>query len=185
MGRLSTLTIILIIGAWGAATEGASPDDAVTSPATAVRKPAPVPPIRYLEAGSRLFNTGNFELAAKYLAAAQMYRDQLQQDEQTMLDAYFKELSRVRASIAAGSTATDGAGPAMTAASPAMTPAAVQAAPAMTPAAVQAAPAMTPAAVQAAPAMTPAAVQAAPAMTPAAVQAAPAMTLPPCRQPRR
>ena len=176
MGRLSTLTIILIIGAWGAATEGASPDDAVTSPATAARKPAPVPPIRYLEAGSRLFNTGNFELAAKYLAAAQMYRDQLQQDEQTMLDAYFKELSRVRASIAAGSTATDGAGPAMTAASPAMTPAAVQAAPAMTPAAVQAAPAMTPAAVQAAPAMTPAAVQAAPAMTPAAVQAAPAMT---------
>ena len=176
MGRLSTLTIILIIGAWEVATEGASPDDAVTSPATAARKPAPVPPIRYLEAGSRLFNSGNFELAAKYLAAAQMYRDQLQQDEQTMLEAYFKELSKVRASIAAGSTATDGAGPAMTAASPAMTPAAVQAAPAMTPAAVQAAPAMTPAAVQAAPAMTPAAVQAAPAMTPAAVQAAPAMT---------
>ena len=135
-----------------------------------------MPPIRYLEAGSRLFNSGNFELAAKYLDAAQMYRDQLQQDEQTMLDAYFKELSKVRASIAAGSTATDGAGPAMTAASPAMTPAAVQAAPAMTPAAVQAAPAMTPAAVQAAPAMTPAAVQAAPAMIPAAVQAAPAMT---------
>ena len=135
-----------------------------------------MPPIRYLEAGSRLFNSGNFELAAKYLAAAQMYRDQLQQDEQTMLDAYCKELSKVRASIAAGSTAADGAGPAKTAASPAMTPAAVQAAPAMTPAAVQAAPAMTPAAVQAAPAMTPAAVQAAPAMTPAAVQAAPAMT---------
>ena len=175
MGRLSTLTVILIIGAWGAATEGASPDDAISSPAKAARKPAPVPPIRYLEAGSRLFNSGNFELAAKYLDAAQMYRDQLQQDEQTMLDAYFKELSRVRASIAAGSTATDGAGPATTAASPAMTPAAVQAAPAMTPAAVQAAPAMTPAAVQAAPAMTPAAV-AAPAMTPAAVQAAPAMT---------
>ena len=197
MGRLSTLTVILIIGAWGAARESASSDDAVTSPATAARKPAPVPPIRYLEAGSRLFNSGNFELAAKYLAAAQMYRDQLQQDEQTMLDAYFRELSKVRASTAAGSTATDGAGPAKTAASPAMTPAAVQAgpaktaaSPAMTPAAVQAAPAMTPAspamtpaAVQpapamtpASPAMTPAAVQPAPAMTPAAVQAAPAMT---------
>ena len=197
MGRLSTLTVILIIGAWGAARESASSDDAVSSPATAARKPAPVPPIRYLEAGSRLFNSGNFELAAKYLAAAQMYRDQLQQDEQTMLDAYFRELSKVRASTAAGSTATDGAGPAKTAASPAMTPAAVQAdpaktaaSPAMTPAAVQAdpaktaaSPAMTPAAVQAdpaktaaSPAMTPAAVQAAPAMTPAAVQAAPAMT---------
>ncbi len=143
MGRLSTLTVILIIGAWGAARESASSDDAVSSPATAARKPAPVPPIRYLEAGSRLFNSGNFELAAKYLAAAQMYRDQLQQDEQTMLDAYFRELSKVRASTAAGSTATDGAGPAKTAASPAMTPAAVQAAPAMTPAAVQAAPATT------------------------------------------
>src|SRR5271165_6494223 len=197
LGRLSTLTVILIIGAWGAARESASSDDAVTSPATAARKPAPVPPIRYLEAGSRLFNSGNFELAAKYLAAAQMYRDQLQQDEQTMLDAYFRELSKVRASTAAGSTTTDGAGPAKTATSPAMTPAAVQAgpaktaaSPAMTPAAVQpapamtaASPAMTPAAVQpapamtpASPAMTPAAVQPAPAMTPAAVQAAPATT---------
>ncbi|MGA9924800.1 MAG: hypothetical protein WBQ29_15480, partial [Isosphaeraceae bacterium] len=179
MGRLSTLTVILIIGAWGAARESASSDDAVSSPATAARKPAPVPPIRYLEAGSRLFNSGNFELAAKYLAAAQMYRDQLQQDEQTMLDAYFRELSKVRASTAAGSTATDGAGPAKTAASPAMTPAAVQAdpaktavSPAMTPAAVQADPAKS----AASPAMTPAAVQADPAMTPAAVQADPAKT---------
>src|SRR5271166_966867 len=176
LGRLSTLTVILIIGAWGAATEGAPPDDAISSPAKAARKPPPVPPIKYLEAGSRLFNSGNFELAAKYLNAAQMYRDQLQQDEQTMLDAYLKELSKVRASTAAGSTATDGAGPAKTAASPAMTPAAVQAAPPMTPAAVQAAPATTPAAVQAAPAVTPAAAQAAPAPNPPAVQAAPATT---------
>ena len=128
MGRLSTLTVILIIGAWGAATEGASPDDAISSPAKAARKPAPVPPIKYLEAGSRLFNSGNFELAAEYLNAAQMYRDQLQQDVQTMLDAYLKELSKVRASTAAGSTATDGAGPAKTAASPAITPAAAVAA---------------------------------------------------------
>src|SRR5271166_1051787 len=193
LGRLSTLTVILIIGAWGAATEGAPPDDAISSPAKAARKPPPVPPIKYLEAGSRLFNSGNFELAAKYLNAAQMYRDQLQQDEQTMLDAYLKELSKVRALTAAGSTATDGAGPAMTPAGPAMTPAAVQAGPAMTPAAVQAGPAMTPAAVQPAPAMTPASpamtpasstitpaspttTPASPAITPAAVQAGPAMT---------
>src|SRR5208283_3036153 len=118
--------------------------------------------------------------------AAQMYRDQLQQDDQTMLDAYLNELSKVRALTTAGSTATDGAGPAKTAASPAMAPAAVQAAPAMTPASpamapagvraaqptTPASPAMAPAAVQAAPAMTPAS----PAMTPAAVQAAPATT---------
>src|SRR5271166_391002 len=175
LGRLSTLTVILIIGAWGAATEGAPPDDAISSPAKAARKPPPVPPIKYLEAGSRLFNSGNFELAAKYLNAAQMYRDQLQQDEQTMLDAYLKELSKVRALTAAGSTATDGAGPAMTPASPAITPAAVQAGPAMTPAAVQPAPAMTPASpamTPASPAMTPASptiTPASPAITPAAV----------------
>ncbi|MBV8130605.1 MAG: hypothetical protein JO114_23390, partial [Planctomycetaceae bacterium] len=165
MGRLSTLTVILIIGAWGAATEGAPPDDAISSPAKAARKPPPVPPIKYLEAGSRLFNSGNFELAAKYLNAAQMYRDQLQQDEQTMLDAYLKELSKVRALTAAGSTATDGAGPAKTAASPAITPAAVQAGPAMTPAAVQPAPAMTPASPAIAPA-SPAITPASPAITP-------------------
>jgi type II secretory pathway component GspD/PulD (secretin) len=98
------LTVILIIGAWGAATDGAAPDDAAPSPAAAVRKPAPVPPIKYLEAGARLFNSGSFELAAKYLDAAQMYRDQLEPDEQTTLDAYLKEQSKVQAAIAAGST---------------------------------------------------------------------------------
>ena len=84
-----------------------APDQAAAqpaSPAPAVRKPAPVPPIKYLEAGARLFNSGNFELAAKYLDAAQMYRDQLQQDEQTTLDAYLKELSQVQASAARGSS---------------------------------------------------------------------------------
>ena len=111
LGRLSTLTVILIFGAWGAATEGASPDDAAPSPAAAVRKPAPVPPIKYLEAGARLFNSGNFELAAKYLDAAQMYRDQLQQDEQTTLDAYLKELSKVQASATRpGGSSTSGSG---------------------------------------------------------------------------
>ncbi len=112
MGRLSTLTVILVISAWGAATEGASPDDANSPSASAARKPAPVPPIRYLEAGSRLFNSGNFELAAKYLDAAQMYRDQLQQDEQTTLDAYVKELAKVRAATAGPAPATGGAAPA-------------------------------------------------------------------------
>src|SRR5208282_5168968 len=106
---------MLIIGAWGAATEGASPDDAISSPAKAARKPSPVPPSRYLEPGSRPLNRLDYELGAKYLDAAQMYRDQLQQDDQTMLDAYLNELSKVRALTTAGSTATDGAGPAKTA----------------------------------------------------------------------
>ncbi|MGC8642004.1 MAG: type II secretory pathway, component PulD, partial [Isosphaeraceae bacterium] len=101
MGRLSTLTVILILGSWGAATEGAALDDAASSPVAASRKPAPVPPIKYLEAGAKLFNSGNFELATKYLNAARMYRDQLQTDEQDTLDAYLKELSKVQAPAAA------------------------------------------------------------------------------------
>ena len=52
-----------------------------------------MPPIKYLEAGSRLFNSGQIDLAAKYINAAQMYRDQLQADEQTMLDAYLRNLA--------------------------------------------------------------------------------------------
>ena len=114
---LRTLTVILIFGAWGAATEGATPDDAAPSPGAAARKPAPVPPIKYLEAGARLFNSGQFDLAAKYLDAAQMYRDQLQGDEQTTLDAYVKELSKVQAVPAKApvTAATAGTVPASTA----------------------------------------------------------------------
>ena len=114
---LRTLTVILIFGAWGAATEGATPDDAAPSPGAAARKPAPVPPIKYLEAGARLFNSGQFELAAKYLDAAQLYRDQLQGDEQTTLDAYLKELSKVQAGAAKAPApaATTAAVPASTA----------------------------------------------------------------------
>ena len=135
MGRLCTLTVTLIFGAWGAATEGASPDDAAPSPATAVRKPAPVPPIKYLEAGARLFNSGKFELAAKYLDAAQMYRDQLQQDEQTTLDAYLKELSQVQASAARGSSTSGSSGNSSPAAPEAASPPSGAAAATATPAA--------------------------------------------------
>ena len=102
MRRLSALTIIMILGAGGgASTEGATPNDAVASPAATARKPSPAPPIKYLEAGARLFNSGQFDLAAKYLDAAQMYRDQLQADERTMLDAYLKEMSKVKGAAAA------------------------------------------------------------------------------------
>jgi type II secretory pathway component GspD/PulD (secretin) len=104
LGRVRTLTVFLIFGAWGATTEGAALDDAATSPATAARRPAPVPPIKYLEAGAKLFNSGQFELAAKYLDAAQMYRDQLEVDEQSTLEAYLQELAKVQA-------ATSGRGP--------------------------------------------------------------------------
>src|SRR4051794_24152368 len=94
LGRLRTLATLLILGAWGAATDGAPPDDA-TTPAGAARPPAPVAPIKYLEAGAKLFNNGQYPLAAKYLSAAQMYRDQLKASEQTVLDAYLSEMAKV------------------------------------------------------------------------------------------
>ena len=103
LGRLRTLTVILILGAWGAATEGASPDDAA---ARQPRRPASRRPCRrssISRPGRRLFNSGQFDLAAKYLDAAQMYRDQLQADEQTRLDAYLKELAKVQAAAAVAS----------------------------------------------------------------------------------
>ena len=96
LGRLRTVSLILILGAWGGATKGASPDDAAAPPSTATRQAPPAPPIKYLEAGAKLFNTEQFDMASKYLEAANRYRDQLQDDERSMLDAYLKELAKVR-----------------------------------------------------------------------------------------
>jgi type II secretory pathway component GspD/PulD (secretin)/tetratricopeptide (TPR) repeat protein len=94
LGRLRTLTILLTLGAWGAATDGAPPDSAAPATDTAARPSAPVAPVKYLEAGARLFNNGQYDLAAKYIAAAQLYRDQLSASEQTVLDAYVREMSK-------------------------------------------------------------------------------------------
>ncbi|WP_250846819.1 type II secretory pathway, component PulD [Aquisphaera insulae] len=87
-----------------------------------------MPPIKYLEAGARLYNSGDFDRASKYLDAARMYRDELQADEQATLDAYLKELAKVQgasatppapaAATAAASTATAPA-PTVAVASPA------------------------------------------------------------------
>ena len=57
MGRLRTVSLILILGAWGEATLKAAPDDAAAAPTTATRQPPPAPPIKYLEAGAKLFNS--------------------------------------------------------------------------------------------------------------------------------
>src|SRR6516164_11131524 len=70
LGRLRTVSLILILGAWGGATEGAAPDDAAAAPSTATRKAPPAPPIKYLEAGAKLYNSQDFERAAQYLGAA-------------------------------------------------------------------------------------------------------------------
>ncbi|WP_246196174.1 type II secretory pathway, component PulD [Aquisphaera giovannonii] len=84
-----------------------------------------MPPIKYLEAGARLYNSGDFDRAAKYLDAARLYRDELQSDEQATLDAYLKELAKVQGAAstapapAADPGVTKAAMPAPTAASPA------------------------------------------------------------------
>ena len=65
LGRLRTVSLILILGAWGGATEGAAPDDAAAAPSTATRKAPPAPPIKYLEAGAKLFNSQEFAKAAQ------------------------------------------------------------------------------------------------------------------------
>jgi hypothetical protein len=88
----------MILGAWGGATTGAAPDDAAAAPSTATRQAPPAPPIKYLEAGAKLFNSAQFDLASKYLGAANQYRDQLLADEQATLDAYLNELAKVKAS---------------------------------------------------------------------------------------
>ena len=43
LGRLITVSLILILGAWGGAGHGAIPDDAAAAPSSATRQPPPVP----------------------------------------------------------------------------------------------------------------------------------------------
>jgi len=105
LGRLRTLTIVLSLGAWGAATDGAQPDDAALPTAAVARPPSPVPPVKYLEAGARLFNSGQYDLAAKYINAAQAYRDQLTKNERLVLDAYLTEMAKSAPSAAAPAAA--------------------------------------------------------------------------------
>ena len=124
LGRLITVSLILILGAWGGTVEGAGPDDTAAAPSSATRQPPPAPPIKYLEAGARLFNSAEngvwsaqLDLASKYLQAADTYRDGLQPDEQATLDAYLKELAKARSALASR-TASPSTTPAVPAASP-------------------------------------------------------------------
>lgn len=105
LGRLRTLAILLTtVGAWSPAVLTASPQEtsaggaAIARPNAATKPPAPVAPIKYLETGSRLFNGGQYQLAAKYLKAAQDYRTSLSRDEQVILDEYLVEMNKVIAS---------------------------------------------------------------------------------------
>ena len=92
MGRHRTLTILLTIGAWGAATEGSPLDDASAPPTTSSRAPLAAPASDYLKGGVGLFQKGDTALASKYLKVASDYRDQLQPGEQAQLDDYLAKL---------------------------------------------------------------------------------------------
>ena len=55
------------------------------------------PPAKYLEAATRLYEKGNSALAAKYFKAAQLYRDQLSEKDQQVLDAYMAQMAKAPA----------------------------------------------------------------------------------------
>lgn len=57
-------------------------------PEATPRPEPPVAPRKYLDTGAHLFNKGRYELAAKYLEAAQLYRDRLTSNERIVLDLY-------------------------------------------------------------------------------------------------
>jgi len=102
LGRLRTLAILVGLGAANPAASGAADGPsspvqgtAAANPATPATRPEPpAAPKKYLESGALLFNKRRFDLAAKYLSAAQMYRDRLTPNEQVVLDVYREQLDR-------------------------------------------------------------------------------------------
>ncbi len=106
MKRLKRLAICVSLGAASPVAYGADGDpqkaptasQAPAQPATpvAVRPEPPAPPKKYLETGALLFNRKRYDLAAKYLDAAQKYRDRLTLNEQIVLDEYSDQIERYR-----------------------------------------------------------------------------------------
>ena len=68
-------------------------------------------------------------MASKYLEAANRYRDMLQDDERSMLDAYLKELAKVKPAVRHRRRRRPSASPSGGAASPAVAPAVTAASP--------------------------------------------------------
>ena len=92
MGTLRSLTILLTLGAWGAATEGAPFDGGAPAAGTARQQP-PVSPSKYVEAGIKLYKRGDMVQATTYFNAAAKYRDMLSADDATKLDAYVAQMN--------------------------------------------------------------------------------------------
>ena len=94
MGRFRTLTILLVVGACGAATEGAPQEDQAPAADSSSRPKLDRPARDYLKAGAKLFNRHDFNLAAKYLNVANQFRDQLDDGERLILDKYLDQMNK-------------------------------------------------------------------------------------------
>ncbi len=92
MSRLKTLALLGAFVVAGRSGFGADGGAAPASVPPAGRSEPPAPPIKYLQAGAKLFNEGRYEAAGKYLAAAHAYRDKLAKNEQIVLDVYQERL---------------------------------------------------------------------------------------------
>jgi type II secretory pathway component GspD/PulD (secretin) len=131
LGRLRTLTILLTLGAWGLATDGARADGPAQPAGATSRPQPPVPPSDYIKAGIKLYNTGDAR-AAQYFKAANDYRDMLSADDKSQLDGYLTRLTStptVDAAVIPASTtapsAPEMAPPSVSPTAPAPAPAAV------------------------------------------------------------
>ena len=67
LGKLKSLAVLVALGANGGGLIAAPWTDV---PASAGRPQPPVPPIEYVKAGAKLFNSGDTQKAAQYLKAA-------------------------------------------------------------------------------------------------------------------
>ena len=111
MGTLKSLTILLTLGAWATATDGAPPDDAPPASPPASRQQPPAHPSKYLDAAQALAKKGDAR-AADYARAADSYRDMLTAADQTKLDALLAQLAPAPAAKADPAVAPTAGAPA-------------------------------------------------------------------------
>lgn len=119
MGKLKSLAVLVALGANGGGLLSAPWSDV---PASAGRPQPPVPPVEYVKAGAKLYNSGDKANAAKYLKAADDYRDMLSPEEQTVLDSYLSRIDGAPKTDASVRTTAAEAAPVQAEAAPAVDP---------------------------------------------------------------
>lgn len=99
MVRPRTFAILTALVAGGPTAFGEAPAaptaTAKSEAPTPVGRPEPPATARkYLESGAKLFNKGRFDLARKYLDAAETYRERLTANERIVLDVYREKMTQ-------------------------------------------------------------------------------------------